>query len=273
MPFLLKICSKFLSEQKIVPPAVVFILLTVHPTFNRAAIADSTTFSLSAIESSGHYGLDTTTKMHATVFKMSHRNQTGSFSLTIPYLDINGSASILYEDIDTGELFLIDENDHRAGLGDLILKFDLNAWENIIKDKKIYIGGSIKLPTGNKESRLGSGATDWTLFISARALMKNNILTGQLGYQISGNTEFTDRKNRLFVSSNLYHITNKFWGAGFSMRFKQRIQDFYDDQKSIGLFINHKINKAWNTNLSLNRGFSESVSRYSLGLEISYQLR
>lgn len=271
MPSMLKTLLESISEKKRHAPAI--LLTALAPMFIRTALADSTTFSLAVLESNGHYGLETPTRMRASVFKISHRSRTGSVSLAIPYLDINGSASLLYEDIDTGELFLVDEDDHRAGLGDVIIKFDHKAWEDVIKDKRIDIGGSVKLATGDQENQLGSDTTDWSVFISARSWKKNNLLTGQIGYQISGNSEFAERNNRFFLSAHFYRVFNPSWGAGVSVRFKQRFEEAYDDQKSIGLFLSHRINSAWNTSLRLNHGLSESVSRNSLGLEVSYQLR
>jgi len=229
-----------------------------------------TAFTIAKIHSRGDYGLDADTTLNATVFKLSRRNREGGVSLALPYLSITGPATALYEDIDTGELFLVDIDEHRSGIGDMVMGFDRTVWEERRSSRKISLGASLKLPTGNEEKRLGNGAVDVSIFSNARTRIRQDIISAQLGYQLKGDTDATNYNNRLFASASLYHILDRKWGVGAGIRFKQASLDGYQDQVSANAFVSHGFAAPWAVGLRVNKGFTDSVADFSLAAQLTY---
>ncbi|MCG7955211.1 MAG: transporter [Candidatus Thiodiazotropha endolucinida] len=234
----------------------------------------ATTFTVSQIYSSGDYDLDVETEMHATLFKVAYRSRDWGGSLSLPYLDITGPATAIYEDIYTGELYLVDVDDeNRSGIGDAVVSLDRTIWQNLRNRQKLSLGAAIKLPTGNEEKNLSSGESDISFFAKGHIRQEKMLFSGQMGYQIMGDTEFTDYNNRLFVAAGLFHMIDRHWGIGGGIRFKQASLDDRDDQLSINTFVSHRLSKPWRLGFRINWGLSDAVADYSLGLQLSYTRR
>ena len=253
------------------------ILLVFSPGLFAASFTQArpiTTFSVAQLFSQGDYGLDVETKMSATVFKIAHRSRIWGASVSVPYLSITGPATAIYEDIDTGELFLVDiDDEQRSGIGDTVFSLDRVVWKNRRTGQKLSLGAAIKLPTGDKDQRLSSGKADGSFFAKGRIRKHRNILSGQLGYQVMGDTEFTDYNNRFFFTASLFHFVNRRWGVGGSLRFKQASLDDRQDQRSASVFMTRKFRKTWSLALRFNRGLTDAVADSSAALVLSYQKR
>ncbi|MFI0414469.1 MAG: transporter [Candidatus Thiodiazotropha sp.] len=234
----------------------------------------ATTFTMAQIYSNGDYGHDVDTDMHATLFKMAYRSRDWGASLSLPYLSITGPATAIYEDIDTGELYLVDVDDeNRSGIGDAVISMDRSIWQNLHKRQKLSLGAAIKLPTGDEGKYLSSGEVDVSLFAKGHIRQENMLFRGQIGYQVMGDTEFTDYNNRLFITAGLFHFIDKHWGLGGGIRFKQASLDERDDQLSINTFISRRLGKPWRLGFRINWGLTDAVADYSLGLQLSYTRR
>ncbi|MEW8012631.1 MAG: transporter [Candidatus Thiodiazotropha sp.] len=234
----------------------------------------TTTFTVAQNYSNGNYCLDVDTDMHATLFKMAYRSRDWGASLSLPYLSITGPATVIYEDIGTGDLYLVDVDDeNRSGIGDAVISLDRSIWQNLRKRQKLSLGAAIKLPTGDEEKHLSSGEVDVSLFAKGHIRQKKMLFRGQMGYQVMGDTEFTDYDNRLFIAAGLFHFIDKHWGLGGGVRFKQASLDDRDDQLSINTFISRRLGKPWRLGLRINWGLTDAVADYSLSLQLSYTRR
>lgn len=231
-------------------------------------------FSATQLFSRGDYGLDVDTEMHATIFKARYSTHQWGASISIPYLDITGPATGIYEDFDTGELFILTiDDDNRKGIGDTVVSLDRVIAHNNREGAKFRLGASIKLPTGDEYKRLGSGELDFSLFAKGRLRRRNSVFNAQVGYQVMGDTEYTNYRNRIFITAGLFHHLERRLGVGASWRFKQASLEGGEDQKSISAFASRKLNKSWNAAFRLNRGLTDAVAKFSAGIQLSYSHR
>jgi|GEM_PF-5050586 len=234
----------------------------------------ATTINVSQLFSRGDYGLDVESTMHATVLQAAYRTPTWGTSISVPYLNITGPAIEVYEDIDTGELFLVDiDDDNRQGLGDTVISFDQVAWQKPREGKKLRLGASLKLPTGDEYRRLGNGKTNLSLFAKGRMRKRSTVYSAQLGYQFMGKTEFTDYNNRVFLSTGFFHHLDRHWGVGAGWRFKQASLEEREHQQSLSTFVSRKLNRSWNAAIRVNLGLTDAVADFSGGLQLSYRRR
>lgn len=236
---------------------------------SKAAVSS---ISIARSYSQGDYDLDVDTNMHASIFRMSDRTKEWGASISLPYLDITGPASVLFEDIDTGELFIEDiDDDNRSGLGDVVVTVDRSVWKRRRQGRKLTAVLSVKLPTGDEVLGLSSGEADYSLSLKGRVRKKDNLFSGQLGVQIIGDTELTDYDNRIFLTAGAYRFIDRQWGAGASIRHKQASLPERDPQQSASAYITYKPVNAWTINLRGSKGLTAATADYSLGAQITYQ--
>ncbi len=231
-----------------------------------------TRLTVATLHTRGDYGQTVDTTLKATLFRLSRRGPAGGISLTLHYLDITGPATAVYEDIDTGELFLDQVDDQRRrGLGDLVISGDRKVWADKRTRKKLSLGGSLKLPTGNEDKGLSNGATDVSLFITARARVPSALVSGQLGYQLRGDSATTDYDNRAFFSINAYRPVSTRWVLGSGFRYRQASIPGQDAQRSLSAFVAHTLESGFSVSLRATLGLSQSVADHGLVLQFSYR--
>ncbi len=179
------------SDRRLILPLMLTLLA---PPLPAAAGGDATShpptvtrISLALIHSSGDYGLESESRMQATVLKLSQQRGRTRFRVSLPHLQIDGTTANLYEDLTTGELvWLPDGHERRSGMGDLVFSLERTAWEKQDRGRRINLGGSLKLPTGDEEQGLGSGAIDTSLFARMRLATGSHLISGLIGYRSAG---------------------------------------------------------------------------------------
>lgn len=233
----------------------------------------TTSFTVAQLYTEGDYGRDLDTEMRATVFRLSHRRRDWGIGLTLPYLNISGPALVVFEDVDTGELYEEEVDEKRRGFGDLIVTADRSLWQRRRKGQNVSAGVALKLPTGDESERLSSGETDYSLFIKGRWRKKSNIFSAQFAHQWMGDRDETDYDNRLLLTAGIHHAVDRHWGIGVSSRFKQASLEGREHQRSLSAYVTRKMDKNWRVSLRVGKGFSDSVADFSLGLRLTYRQR
>lgn len=264
---------KQLNTRRIAPLGVLLscglVSIPVHAA--QSGVKAVTNLSVAQLFSRGEYGLDVDTEMWATIFRLSHRRREWGFSVSLPYLEVTGPASVLFEDVYTGELFLEEVEQNRSGVGDAVVSLDRRIWHRRRKGQNVRLGGAAKLPTGDEQQRLSSGEPDFSVFVKGRQRKKSNLFTAQLGFQWVGDTPETDYNDRFYGTVGVYHFIGRKRGLGISARFKQASLNHRDDQRSISIYTTYKPMKNWMANLRGTKGFSDSVADFGAGIQLSYQ--
>ncbi|MEM9602766.1 MAG: transporter [Pseudomonadota bacterium] len=226
--------------------------------------------SLSQTFSNGDYGLDVDTDLKATVVKWVYRQRDWGFSLSVPYLDITGPATEIWEDIDTGELFLVDvDDDNREGLGDTVFSVDRVLSHSVAGRPQLKAGVSLKVPTGDEFKGLGNGEFDLALVGSGRVRRAESVFNVSVGYQLMGDTDDIDYNNRAFVAAGVFRQLDRRSGVGLRWQYKQASRDERDDLMSVGAFVTHRLRPAWTAAVNLNVGLSDAVADVAFGVQVS----
>lgn len=194
----------------------------------------------------GDYG--DTEKTTLDVLNLSARwyLNRGEIQVSLPYLRVDGAADVTLIDgqpIAVAPDSASSERRKESGLGDVVLRGDYYLVTG--SDTRPWVIGlvRVKLPTGNEDKGLGSGATDFETGLGFIQKTGPVSWLADVGYTFVGDSGGLDAKNEVRL------------GAGVSMPFGK------DDRSSTYLYFENRTNR-----------YSGSDDRRSISLGVSTSL-
>jgi len=231
-----------------------------------AAVAkEGTRLSLSVYEASGHYGTPLRTTIRSVALGLRHRTGHWTLRASIPWLSIRGAANVLPDGATTAGSAA---HRSRRGLGDV----NLSVARRLFYDQDLRAGLSarcaVKLPTASRNQGLGTGEADFTVELAPYGYLGGHTWFAALGYRKYGDTPTTDYRDGWLARLGLSHPLSDHQTVGASLRYRQSNRAGRDDQQSLMLFHELHLERGWQTQTYLIRGFSDATAEWAAGLSL-----
>lgn len=238
---------------------------------SQAVYAKDGTFSLSTgMEySNGKYGGTKTT--HILYIPVTAKYQAGlwTLKLTVPYLLVGGSSNVVPsaggEQHQTAATITT-----RSGLGDVILGASRNVYYDSSSGFLVNLGGKVKVATANSSNNLGTGKNDYSFQVDLYKLVGNATVFGTAGYKVYGQPATYTLYNSRFGSLGMSYKFNQETSRGIIFNASSRTTVGGSSHEEILLFSDHWVDKHWKTGFYLQKGLTNSVPDYGIGITTSY---
>lgn len=242
------------------------------PAFGAQQVKDDGSYSMLITAGVGRFSGDYDQEEKTTLDVLSLNARwylgRGEVQISVPWLRIDGGANVQWIDGQpvavAGDL-LPDEQRKESGLGDVVLRGDYYLRTGTSTSPWIIGLLRVKLPTGNEEKGLGSGATDVEAGVGL--IQKYGLISwmADVGYIFVGDKTGLDAKNELRLgggasiplgssdsSAYVYYEnrTNRFEGA---------------DRRSIAAGVSTAMGQAKRLRLSASAFFGLSDSSEDVG--------
>lgn len=177
---------------------------------------------------SGDYGETEKTTLDVLSLNARWYLNRGEIQVSLPYLRINGGADVTFVDgqpVAVGGDPTADDQRKESGLGDIVVRGDYYLVTGT--ETRPWVIGllRVKLPTGNEDKGLGSGATDVEAGFSLIQKTGPVYWLADAGYIFVGESGGVDARNEVRL------------GAGVSMPFGS------DDRSSGYLYLENRTNR------------------------------
>ncbi|MCM8556799.1 DUF3187 family protein [Sphingomicrobium sediminis] len=234
------------------------------------AAAQSVTVSSGVDYSSGSYGTDTDTSILVVPFSLRTRGDGWSVGVSVPYINIDGSSSVVGGG---GGPIITDpdaETSSRSGVGDLSVRLNVDIAE--LEGMEVSFGGRLKLPTGNREKRLSTGETDISAGLEVSATRGDILPYAELGYRVLGDPEGTTLDDGIYGSAGLTFLLGDGLVGLASYDYTAASVSTSEDSHSLfGALVIPAGDRLSVTSYG-TLGLSEGAPDYGLGLLLSFKL-
>jgi hypothetical protein len=226
----------------------------------------------------GDYGQAEKTTLDVLSLNARWYLNRAEIQISLPYLRIDGGADVSWVDgqpIAVGGASVPDDQRKESGLGDVVLRGEYYLRTGTSTSPWIIGLIRLKLPTGNDNRGLGSGATDVETGIGLIQRHGPINWLADVAYTFVGSAGGLDPKNQLRL------------GAGASMPFgkddrnnsyvylENRTSRFSgsDDRRSIAVGVSTALNAAKRIRLSASMFFGLSESAEDVGIYLTFGRR
>ena len=127
---------------------------------------------------------------------------------------------------------------------------------------------AVKLPTASRNQGLGTGEPDFTMELAPYGYLGSHTWFAALGYRKYGDTPTTDYRDGWLLRLGLSRPLSDYQAMGLSLRFRQSNRAGRDDQQSLMLFHDLRLEQGWRTQTYLIRGFSDATAEWAGGLSL-----
>jgi hypothetical protein len=163
------------------------------------AFAQDVTVSTGVDYSEGDFGSDIDTTILVVPFSVRTNFDGFSLTVTVPYLEIDGSTSV----IGGGDGPIITDPDvteaNRSGIGDVNVRASLDLVD--LGGAELSANGRIKIPTGSTSKGLSTGELDFAGGFELAATEGVVQPFGEIGYRVLGDPDGFDLENGFYGSA------------------------------------------------------------------------
>lgn len=234
------------------------------------AMAQEITASVGADYSKGEFGSGVDTSILVVPLSVRAAFDGFSLSVAIPYLEIDGAASV----IGGGDGPIITDPDlvsqKRSGIGDVNVRASYTAFD--LGGAEVNINGRAKLPTGSRAKRLSTGKFDYSGGIEIAATEGAVQPFAEVGYRMLGDPDGIELNNGFYGSAGaVVLLPGKLVGIA-SYDYVEASVDTVDDVHSLfgGLVIPASDRISFTTYGTA--GLSNSAADWGVGVLLSLTL-
>lgn len=163
------------------------------------AIAQEVTVSTGVDYSQGDFGSGIDTSILVVPFSLRANFEGFSLTATVPYLEIDGSTSV----IGGGDGPIISDPNltqaKRSGIGDVNLRANVDLVD--LGFAELSTNARVKIPTGSRSQGLSTGEVDFAGGLELAATQGVVQPFGEIGYRVLGDPEGIDLQNGIYGSA------------------------------------------------------------------------
>lgn len=236
---------------------------------SHAAEPDKFSLGVGVFRSSGTYGgIQSTDILYVPV---TGKYVTGdwAFKLIVPYLSITGPGNVLNGVGLTGNANVTTRTT-QSGLGDVIAAATRKVYEDHASGLLVSLTGKIKFGTANSAKGLGTGQNDYAFQSNVSKPFGALTAFGSVGYRVYGSPAAYTLNNVFYGSlGGSYKLAPKTSaGLVFYMR-QQALVNGYPQREAL-LFVDQKVEKKWDLQAYLLKGFSNGSPNIGAGVSAAY---
>ncbi len=188
--------------------------------------------------------------------------------LTIPYIRITGPGTVLPDvgRVGTGPA---RRRTTEGGLGDIV--FSLTREMYASREYLIDLTGKVKLGTADESRGLGTGENDYSLQVDGYTPIDRATAFGNLGYRVMGDAPGVELDNVLFGSLGFSYPVSGRVSSGAILDLRERTSPSGDPRRELTAFATNKLDRDWDLQGYVVRGFSDGSPDWALGLVLVYK--
>lgn len=254
------------------------VLVAVSAAAPLCAAAESDLgVSMGAEYTSGDYGTGTDTTIWYFPLSFSYGNEVTTFSVTVPYLIVEGPGNVTPAIGDTprgsapgmGAMQVVRPGSGAAtrresGLGDVVLSGSVRLVAEAPAQPRIDLTGKIKLATADEDKNLGTGENDYAVQLD----LEKGIFFGYLGYRVYGDPPGLNLDNVAYGLVGLSRLLDSATRAGVSLYTQQAAAAGTDEQLELSLFLNRKLDKDSQLRPYVVFGLSDGSPDWGVGVTL-----
>lgn len=257
------------------------LLASAAIAFSVGAAHAETTYSVaSGVDfSSGDYGGASDTEVISVPLVFRVTNGKWAFRASTSYLQIDGPADVA--DVDAGAG---DGTGGTGGSGGTPVR---SGTERGIGDTNLslsrtfrHVGGSdayiettarVRLPTGDEDSGLGVGTTDYQLAGEVGVSKRGGGGSVEVARRFLGDRAGVEREDGWQVSANTWIRTGERTQIGAFGSWREAAIAGRDDPAQIGAFVSHQISGNVRMSVNLSGGLSDGSPDFATGIRFSWR--
>lgn len=225
--------------------------------------------------SSGDYGETVDTEVTSAPFSARVTMDDWSFRASVAYLSITGPADVADTTDGGGDggAGTIVRTGTERGLGDTTLAVT-RSFRRLGGSRAYFdLSGRVRLPTGDEETGLGVGATDYTL----NGELGNSGSAGG-GYVSAGRRFLGDRGGATTERQDGWQASAGGWlRAGESTRvggyywWRQASLDGGEEPSGVGAYVSYKLSDDLRLSVTGGAGLNEATADYNAGVRLTWR--
>ena len=183
-----------------------------------------------------------------------------AFRIRVPYLSVDTTS----EGVTTTE----------SGLGDVsasLTAFNVLYSDNL--DLALDITGSIKFGTADRDTGLGTGESDATLYLDAYKFFDNATLFGSIGHRWRGEPPEVAFNDVFLAMLGVTFATEGGGLVGATIDYRESAIPEFDDIRELQGFFVLPLGDAWDLEIYAFTGFTDSSPEWGAGITIAADLR
>jgi hypothetical protein len=219
----------------------------------------------------GDYGTPYTTTLWSIPFNLSYRKENYSFFASLPLLyaqsdgTINVSSKTTMRKKNAPPSTTTSGQQSASGIGDVVLSGSYYFMPDYRKEITYRVTGTIKLGTADESDGLGTGENDFFLEGGAVKNIDEYILSGTLGYEISGDSPVYEYNDVFYGNLGLTKQLEKNQQMGASLYFSQALTDNTSAPLEISFFYRRPVSKGRDIYLYVSKGLSDGSPDIAAG--------
>jgi hypothetical protein len=226
----------------------------------------------------GDYGQDEKTTLDVLSLNARWYFNRAEIQVSVPYLRIDGGADVTWVDgqpVATGGDSGSDDQRKESGLGDVVLRGEYYLHTGTNTSPWIIGLLRVKVPTGNEDRGLGSGATDVETGIGLIQRQGPMNWLADVGYTFVGNTGGLDPRNELRLGAGVSVPFGRDERSNSYVYFENRTNRYEgsDDRRSIAVGVSTSLTQAKRLRLSASMFFGLSDSAEDVGMYLTFGRR
>ena len=246
-----------------------------------AAADGSLSVSLGGEYTTGSYGTGTDTSIWYFPFWLSYDTGVTSFSVTVPYLIVDGPGNVIPTSNDTprgmapgmGAMQVMrpggvppgTSSRTESGLGDVVLSGSVRLVAEAAAQPRVDLTGKIKLATADEDKNLGTGENDFAVQLD----LEKGMFFGYVGYRVYGDPPGINLDNVFYGLVGLSRPLDSANHAGVSLYTQQAAAADADQQLELNLFLSHQISKGYLLRPYAIFGLSDGSPDWGVGVTLA----
>lgn len=237
----------------------VFVALAAMPAPALAAQAD-VLLSADVSYMTGTYG--GTGDIEDLYVPISARIETGrlAFQFVVPYMRTSTP-------VDSG-------TNTESGLGDILASITVyDVLANTEGTLALDLTGSVKLGTADEAAGLGTGETDFTVYLDGYRFYDTITLLASLGYRSRGEPPNVVLNDVFLGSVGTVFTTTENTRLGLIVDYRESALPDTDDIQELTVLLSTSLNDRWNFEVSAFTGFTDSSPDWGVAVGVTTNLR
>ncbi len=226
----------------------------------------------------GDYGTPDSTSLWRVPISMTYRKTNFSLFASVPLLYATSEGDIIVTNktsthkkhTSTSPPSVISEQQTESGIGDIVLSSSYFFTSDFRNEISYRLTGIITLGTADETKGLGTGENDFALEGGAKKNIDEYILSGTIGYEISGDSPSFDYNNVFYGALGLTRQLAMDKQIGSSLFFSQAYSDNREAPLSLSVFYSQPVAKTRYIYLFLSKGLSDGSLDFSAGGTIQF---
>lgn len=249
-----------------------FLSITAALLVGNMATAGDYTFSAGAEYTNGDYGASIDTAMLQIPFTLGYTDEQFAWSVTVPYVRINGSEDVIFSGTTHSPKFTTTTTSTvkqtNSGLGDITLSGTYQLQKETKVSPWFAITGKVKLSTADENKRLGTGENDYAV----QAELAKKAFHGFLGYKIVGDTSTVNYNDVVYGVVGVTIPVNKNWTSVTEFYTEQASVSGVDNVQELSVSFSKSLKDKKKFNMYLIKGLTDSSPDWGAGVTLSYPL-